>query len=312
MTTEDVVSSTRNHRTPARKVAYGLLAGVAALTLAGCSSGETFIDGWWDNGDPVLVPTKASLFDDQGVPLCDTPTAFGTLETRARSFSELGGVVNSFLWEVTNPETDPSTASTKKERNKLEVLQDSPGAMYQLTFPTFDKEHGISSPEDMRKVKDELKAHLPDLLTEGPVTSYVKVDDQWIDGPQGHFSVRRADDAEGYIKDNGINTTFNGIQNTYWIAQKDDDGSEWLLVRNKETGAATLMRAGAEDVLLDESTESFTRYFVENESTGSNPDATITLVNDQCRPVGGDNVSRFWVYEYELLDGTEQGPNVIE
>ena len=311
MTTDDAVSSKRTRHRAARTLGFGLIAGVAALTLAGCGSGETFIDGWWDNGDPVLVPSKTTLFDADGKPLCNAPTAFGTLETRARSYTETGGVINSFLFEITNPETDPSTASNKKERNKLEVLKDSPGALWQLTFPTFDKEHNISSPEDMRAVKTELQEHMPDLLTEGPVTAYVKVDDQWIEGPQGHFSVRRADDPEGYIKDNKINTKFNGLANTYWVAQKDD-GTEYLLVRNKATGVATLMRSGEDDIILDSATESFTRYNVENESTGNNPDLAVTVVNDQCLPIDGQQVARYWIYDYELLDGTEQQPNVIK
>jgi hypothetical protein len=311
MTIEDAVSSTRSGRSIARKAGIGLITGVAALSLAGCSSGETFIDGWWDNGDPILVPLKASLFDEEGTPLCATPTAFGQVETRSRAFGETGGVINSFLFEITNPETDPDTGETAQERKKLAVLQDSPGAMYQLTFPAFDTEHGITDSSGMRAIKTELQEHLPDLLTEGLVTDYVKVDDQWIDGPGGHFTVRRADDPQGYIDENNINTTFNGIQNTYFIAT-NDEGVEYLLVRSKETGLSTLMRSGEEDQLLDESTESFIRYNIENDVTGVNPDATITLVNDQCLPDGSAQVARYWVYDYELLNGEEQGPVVLE
>jgi len=311
MTTEDAVSSTRAKRKGARLAGLGLIAGVAAATLAGCSSGETYIDGWWDNGNPVFVPLKSTLFDAEGAPLCATPTAFGQVETRGRSYSENGGVINAFLFEVKNPETDPSTAATKEEQKELTVLQDSLTAMYQLTWPAFDKDNGIASAEDMRAVKDELQEHLPDLLTEGPVTSYVKIDDQWIDGPAGHFSVRRSDDPEGYIKESNIDTKFNGIANQYFIAT-NEDGDEYLLVKDKATGASTLMRDGEETLALDETTESFIRYLVENESTGTNPDATITLVNDQCLPVSGAQAARYWVFDYELLNGEEQKPNVIE
>ena len=311
MTTEDAVSSTRAKRKGARLAGFGLIAGIAAVTLAGCSSGETYIDGWWDNGNPVFVPLKATLFDADGAPLCAAPTAFGQVETRSRSYSDNGGVVNAFIFEITNPETDPSTGATKQEQKKLTVLQDSLTAMYQLTWPGFDKEHKVTTAEDMRAVKDELQKHLPDLLTEGSVTDYVKIDDQWIDGPSGHFSVRRADDPEGYIKENKIDTKFNGIANQYFIATKDD-GSEFLLVKDKATGASVLMAPGEDPVTLDESTESFTRYFVENESTGTNPDATLTIVNDQCLPVGGAQAARYWIYDYKLLNGEEQKPNVIE
>jgi len=307
MTTEHVVSSKRSNRAVARKFAYGLIAGSAVLTLAGCSSPETVIDGWWDNGDVVLVPAKSTLFDADSKPLCATPTAFGQVETRSRAFGERGGVINTFLFEITNPETDPATESDRVERNKLAILQDSPGSMYQLTWPGFDKERGITDSSGMRAVKTELQEHLPDLLTEGLIANYVKVDSQWIEGPDGHFSVRRADDPEGYIKDNGIATRFNGIQNQYYLATSDD-GTEFLLVRNKDTGLSTLMRAGAEDKLLTEGTESFVRYNIENDVDGANPDATITLVNDQCLPDGNSQVARYWVYDYELMNGEEQAP----
>lgn len=308
MTIEVAVSSTRSTRKGARRVGYGILAGVAALALAGCSSGETYVDGWWDNGDPVRVPTKATLFDADGKPLCQTPTTFGQVETRSRSFSDNGGLINAFLFEVNNPETDPSTASTPTERKKLEVLQDSLGAMYQLTFPKFDKDHEISSSEDMRKVKDDLAQHLPDIFKDSKqVTDYVGVDSQWIEGPQGHFAVRREADPEGYIKENKINTKFNGLQNQYFVAT-NDDGTEYLLERNKTTGAAQLLSAGEDPIALDESTESFTRYNIENEAGGVNPDATITLVNDQCLPVGTQQTARYWVYDYQTMNGAEQKP----
>jgi len=308
MTTEDVVSSARINSSRARRLGYGVLAGFAALTLAACSSGETFTDGFWDNGDPVLVPTKASLFDADGVPLCATPTAFGQVETRSRAFSANGGVVNAFLFEVNNPETDPSTAATAQERKRLTVLQDSTGAMYQLTFPAFDKENGITSADDMRKVKDDLQAHLPDIFKESKqVADYITVDSQWIDGPQGHLVVRRESDPEGYIKDNKVPTRFAGVTYQYFIATKED-GTEYLLERNKETGAARLLRAGEDPIILDSSTESFIRYNIENEPGGVNPDATITLVDDQCLPVDDHQAARYWVYDYKTMNGEEQKP----
>ena len=221
------------------------------LTLSACSGGDTVVDGWWDNGDPVRVPAKSTLFDDNGVPLCKTPTAFGQVETRSRAFTTNGGVVNSFLFEVTNPETDPSTGATKAEQEKLAILQDSLGAMYQLTFPSFDKANGISSAQDMRKVKDDLQKHLPNIFQDSKqITDYIAVDQQWIEGPQGHFTVRRLSDPEGYIKDNKIDTTFNGLANQYFVATSDS-GDEFLLERNKETGASRLLSAGAEPVVLD-------------------------------------------------------------
>lgn len=312
MTTEDVVSSKPSTRSRARAAGYGLLGGVALLGLAGCAAGDTHIDGWWDNGDPILVPAKASLFEEDGTPKCDAPIAFGQVETRYRAYGETGGVVNAWLFEITNPETDPSTSKDEAERAKLEVLANSTKAMYELTFPAFDAKHGISGPDDMRKIKDEWRKHLPDLLTEGPATSYVKIDSQWLEGPEGRLTVRRADNPSLFIEENKINTSFNGVVNQYFIAQRQEDGKQFLLVRNKETGLSTLMSGDEDDIILDEDNELFIRYYIENESTGANPDASLTLVNDQCRPVDGNIAARYWVYDFELLDGTEAGPNVIE
>lgn len=309
MTIEDAVSSTRGNRARARKFGYGLIAGATALALAGCGAGDTYIDGWWDNEDPILVPAKSSLFDAEGLPLCSTPTAFGQVETRSRSYGELGGVINSFLFEIVNPETDPSTGETAFDKKKLEVLQDSPKAMYELTFPSFDEKHDIKDASDMRKIKEEFQEHIPNLLTEGLVTDYAKIDDQWIEGPAGKFSVTRASNVEDYIKENNLPIKFNGVANQYFIAKNQDGGEEWLIVKDKNTGTSTMMRNGAENIVLDDQTESFTRFTIENDiATGVNPDATITLVNDQCLPSDGSNVARFWVYDYELLNGTEQKP----
>ena len=110
---------------------------------------------------PYLVPTKASLFDADGKPLCATPTAFGTVETRSRAFGETGGVINAFLFEIINPETDPSTGATAAERNKLKILQNSHEAMYQLTFPAFDKKHDIKSADDMAAGQARVPGSLP-------------------------------------------------------------------------------------------------------------------------------------------------------
>lgn len=308
MTTDDAVSTTHAVRRWGTSVRYAALGSVVAVALAGCGASSGVIDGWWDNGDPILVPAKESLFDEEGVPLCSTPTAFGTVESRSRSFSNAGGVINAFLFEVVNPETDPDTAENPAERRKLEELQRSPEAMYQLTWPGFDVEHGISEPGDMRAIKDEFIEELPGLGVDEPLPNYVSLDNQWIDGPTGYYSVIRAANPEEFIEENGINTSFNGVANTYWVATRDD-GEQFLLVRNKETGAAVLMQGGAEDLVLDEATESFSKYLIELEpSTGVNPDASITLVNDQCRPVDGSNAARFWVYDYEMLNGTEQAP----
>lgn len=213
---------------------------------------------------------------------------------------------------MTNPETDPATATTPKERNRLEVLAQSTEAMYQLTWPEFDVARGISGPDDLRAVKDELQGHLPGLGVEEPLINFVSLENQWIEGPSGFFSVRRAADPQGFIDENNIDTTFNGVLYTYWVAIRDD-GEQFLLVRDKESGQAVLMTEGAEPVELDEATESFSRYMIELEpGTGVNPDASITLVNDQCQPHGKSNVARFWVYDYALLDGEEQGPVELE
>lgn len=314
MATEHFASPVRRaRRLMGSRGRLAAIAGVAMITLAGCAGPQGYIDGWWDNGDPIYAPDKATLFDENGIPKCDTPTAFGSFETRARSFTTNGGVINEFLFELTNPETDPSTAKTPADRKKLERLQGSLNAMYELTFPSFDKKYDIKSAADMAKIKKELADHLPGLLTEGQLADYVKLDSQWIDGPNGYFTVKRANDAEGFIKDNKIKTTFQGLNYTYYIAQNRDTGDQYLLVSSKTTGESVLMSSG-EDIVIDASTELFSKYLIELQVSppGVHPDASITLVNDQCLPSGGKNVARYWVYDFELLDGTEPAPVVLK
>jgi len=314
MANEHVASTTgRRSRPRGTRGRLAAIAGVATIVLAGCSAHQGYVDGWWDNGDPIYAPLKSTLFDENGVPTCDTPTAFGTFETRARAFTTNGGTINALLFEVTNPETDPSTASKPAARKKLERLQGSLDTIYQLTFPTFDKKYAISSADDMAEIKQDLADHLPGLLTEGQFSDYVKLDTQWIDGPNGYFTVKRANDAEGFITDNKIKTTFNGLANTYYIAQNRDNGDQYLMVTDKNTGESVLMSSG-DDFALDSSTELFSKYLVELQVSppGVKPDASITLVNDQCLPKGGENAARYWVYDYELLDGTEPAPVVLK
>src|SRR5690606_1577359 len=148
------------------------IAVVSAFVLAACSSPSGYIDGWWDNGDPIYAPLKADLFDENGVAKCETPTSEGAFETRARSFTTTGGILNASLYEVISDEPDPidvsacgglTPAEEARERTRRERRLGSLAAMYQLPHPDFDSRNGVDAPDDMAPIKEDLRDHFPDL-----------------------------------------------------------------------------------------------------------------------------------------------------
>src|SRR6187551_773432 len=132
-------------RTRALTQASGV-AVAAMLVLAGCQTAGTpggYIDAYYDNGDPIFSPLKDTLFDADGAPLCNASVYQGSLESRFRPFSDNGGLMNSFLFEVVNNEQDPNAPrgeldipSSLTEEQYRETLTRQLGSldrMYQLT-----------------------------------------------------------------------------------------------------------------------------------------------------------------------------------
>lgn len=314
MTTDDVASTYRHVTgTRSRRLKAGALSVIAALTLAACGSSDGYIDAWWDNGDPIYAPVKANLFDEELTPTCTSPVAGYGFESRARAYSNTGGLVNLFLFEIQNAEPDPNETLTgltpreeERERTRRERLQGSLETMYQMTHPDFDARYGISSAEDMASLKEELADHLEDLdQSVAPIHTYVSRGSRWLETPDGRLTVSNVSGVEQFLIDNNIPLEFDGL-NFEYLRAIDEDGTEYLMVTDKET-FTTRLHAGEEVIDVDENSEFFIRYEVLLPGFGENPSATITLVNDQCPPYFGDPASRYWVYDYELLNPTELG-----
>ncbi|PKQ26009.1 MAG: hypothetical protein CVT64_05910 [Actinobacteria bacterium HGW-Actinobacteria-4] len=315
MTTNDVDSPHRRLTTTRmRRLKAGAVAIIAAFTLSACGSSDGYIDAWWDNGDPIYAPVKADLFDEDLVPTCSAPTAGNGFESRARPYSNTGGLVNLFLFEVQNSEPDPNAVLTgltareeQRERTRRERLQGSLETMYQMTHPDFDAKFGITTADDMAAVKAELAKHLADLdQSVAPIHSYVERGRRWLETPDGRLTLSTVTSVADFIEENNLPLQFEGLKFDY-LRAVDDDGTEYLMVTDKET-AQTRLYAGNEVIDVDESSELFIRYEILLPGFGTNPSATITLVNDQCPPYFGDAAARFWIYDYELLFPAEVGP----
>ena len=310
MTTNDVVSPEgRATRQVRRAVTLGAVAAMSAMALVACSPGEdVYVDGWWDNGDVLYAPVKSTLFDEEGVPRCDTPTVEGLIESRARAFSENGGVSTLFMFEIINPELDPNEELTgfssardeEKERTERERRLNSLDQMYQWTHPDFDAKYGISEPADLADVKAEIRDHLDEL--EEPVYAFMKPGTQWIQAPEGRFSLTRISDVVGYLEQSSLDFEFDGLNFRYQRAI-GPNGDEYLLFVDRESGESALYNVTNQDdkIELDENAELFEQYDVFMPDTPDEPSLELTLVNDQCPPSFGANVARYWVYDYELF-----------
>lgn len=315
MTTDDVASTHRHLTSPRhRRFRAGAVALIAALSLSACASAEGYIDAWWDNGDPIYAPVKATLFDEEGVPTCSAATAGNGFESRARPYSNTGGLVNLFLFEVQNTEPDPderltglTPAQEERERTRRERLQGSLETMYQMTHPDFDAKYDIESAEDMASIKEELADHLEDIDQEvAPIYTYVNRGSRWLETPDGRLTLSNVSNVELFLEENDIPLEFDGLNFDY-LRAVDDAGTEYLMVTDKATSQTRLHTS--EDVIdVDESSELFIRYEVLLPEFGENPSATITVVNDQCPPYFGDPAARYWIYDYELLNPVEIGP----
>ncbi|WP_084104011.1 hypothetical protein [Demequina sp. NBRC 110056] len=310
MTTDDTAA--RTARAPRRLSNAGRLSAlgaVAALALTACAGGDDgYVDAYFDNGDPIYAPHKVALFDEAGTPRCEQPIAWQRVETRGRSYTSTGGLVTAWLFEVMNNETNPDSATDEREKGKLERALGSTDRMYEWTDPAFDAENGISSPGDLDGLKAEWQTHLEGLGTEAALDQYARPGDSWLVTPTATYTIRRITDVEGFIEENDIPTTFNGQRNDYAGAMDRETGIEYLMVTSRETGEAILMTAD-DRLTIEEGSELFNEYEIDL-SVGfpDDPEARLVLANDQCPAIDGTQGSRFWVYEFEMLESVEQEP----
>lgn len=311
MTTDDKASrGTTARRRWTRAARIGALGAVATLALTACSSGsEGYVDAWFRNGDPIYAPLKADLFDEAGTPRCEEPIAWQRIETRGRSLSSTGGLVVGWLFEVMNEEADPETAGDDDDaRTKLERAQGSLERMYQWTEPTFDAENDITGPEDLEAKKAEWQEHLAGMGEEAPFDQYARPGESWLVTPDVTYTIRRITDVEGFIEDNAVPTRFNGQANDYAGAMNRETGVEYLMVTNRETGETELMSAD-ENIPVEEGSELYNEFEIDLDVGFPNePEARLVLANDQCPAIDGVQGSRYWVFEFEMLETASEEP----
>ena len=318
-----------------------LAAGVAVALTACGPSYETYVEGYWDNGDEFLAPAKSELFDADGVPTCEYPIRYNYFESRSRPQY----LINALLFEIQNPETDPATiersdyssdAGYEDAVESLERLQNSDEILFQYTHPVFfDAERGIESAEDLNAVKAELADHLSDLGTypELNVTDYYTIGSEYIVTDQGEYDVRRLVDPEGYLEEVGFTESFNGLRYSYQVAT--DFETEFLLVRDKEEGTVRLFEGNEQldlsgvlffteiDVNLpylsaDELEADRAAYEADEANSApyevaypDGPDAQILLASDGCGRIGTTDYARYYLADYTLLSpelATEEDP----
>lgn len=300
-----------------RKRVLAQAAGIAltsALVLAGCASAgpaDGYIEAYYDNGQPIRSPLKETLFDEAGQALCSTPIYQGRIETRFRSFSDNGGVMNAFLFEVLNNEQDPNAPlgeleipSGQSEKQYRETLRRGLGSlprMYQLTHPfLFDSAFGITGPDDMATVKADLRADLPNLVARtAGITQFIAVGDAWVESSAGRFEVGKVGDVEVFMETLGITgVPYDGLNNDYFSAMKD--GEQFLMIRNRNTGVVTLVNDKGE-ADIDE-IQQFQQYkALADPGVAESAVALFTLQNDGCPQQSGDNFARWWITNIEPI-----------
>jgi hypothetical protein len=307
-----------------RKRALAQMAGVAlssVLILAGCASAgpdDGYIEAYYDNGLPIRSPLKSTLFDENGEALCSTPIYQNRIETRFRPFTDNGGLMNAFLFEILNNEKDPDgpiadgeVPSNQTEAVYRENLRRALGSldrMYQLTHPVlFDAERGIDGPEDLADIKQELRADLPSLVNrEAAITQFVSPGKSWIETELGRYDVRKVGDVEAYMETLGVvGVRYDGLNNDYFAATNSD--GEYLMVRSRESGLVTLYNArGTVDV---EEIEQFQQFNIL--ATPGAPDSTrarVTLQNDGCPQHGDTNFARWWIADLDFVAPVAEDP----
>ncbi|GIG54427.1 hypothetical protein [Demequina activiva] len=310
MTTDDMGSRGVARRRWSTAARIGALAAVSTLALTACSSGnDGYVDAWFRNGDPIYAPLKADLFDEAGTPQCEQPLAWQRIETRGRSLASTGGIVVAWLFEVMNDEVDPETAGDDgSERAKLERAQGSLDRMYQWTEPTFDAENGITGPEDLEALKAQWQEHLAGMGEEAPFDQYARPGESWLVTPEVTYTIRRITDVEGFIEDNAIPTSFNGQRFDYAGAMNRETGVEYLMETSRETGETVLLSAD-EEIPVEEGSELYNEFEIDLDVGFPNePEARLVLANDQCPAIDGTQGSRYWVFDFEMLETTSEEP----
>lgn len=295
-----------------RAVGVGALSLILSLALVGCSSQPkgTYIEGWWDNGDPFYAPSKSVLFDENGVPTCEFPVKYSQFETRSDAVDLARGVA----FEIMNPELDPNgvldsadfptAADQANERLRRERALGSLDILWQYTHPLFDAENGIDSPAKLAPIKAKLQKALFGLGREGMLIDYLEIAEVYFVSETGTFVVERLADADTYFADHGIPLVFDGFKNEYYVATSGAD--EYVLVVGKETGAHT-MWMGDQSSELGQAVW-FSKINVRtsiNAALEKPPvKAEFLVQSDGCPDQDGHAYMRYYLRSFTLLDPT--------
>lgn len=293
----------------ARTAAWGACGIAASLVLTACGPGyDYYVEGYWDNGDGMIAPSKTELFDADLVPTCAFPVKYQLFESRSTATA----LASALAFEFINPETDPEdpisnidfpTAEDQaKEKLRRERALGSIPVIWQYTHPLFDQENGVTDAEDDAALT-QLKAWVGRALygfgNDAPGTDYIEVVATYMETDHGTFDLIRIDSPDSYIEANGIPITFQGLSNTYYTAT--DGENEYLLVRSKKSEEATLWQ-GSTSTPLGEF-ETFIRVQVTNEFNPFNPPPPVVeflLQSDNCPMIGGEPYERFYLRDYIL------------
>ena len=298
----------------ARTVAIASVALASALALTACSASyETYDEGFWDNGEGIAVPVKSELFDADGVATCEIPLLWQAYEARADDAKLMAALLFELTYSAADaPEIDRDDYPTEKLYQKALDLQEQRAnvtdtfVLYQYTYPTFDAEHGITGPDDLKAVKNEVGSHLFGIGRGGsPITDSIKLISETIDADEGHFVVTQLTvKHQEYMDAHQIPLEFNGFQYTYWVAKSTE--IEYLLVVNKDTGETQLWDGPNQSQLTNP--VAYASYEVRVDPSQAGADAEFVLQSDGCSERGDERYARFYWLSYTLLDGSAPAP----
>jgi hypothetical protein len=323
MMTNDV-TPTRARLDAPRRIARGTRAasvgafGLAiSLVLTGCGGQPegTYIEGYWDNGDPFYAPSKTALFDENGVPTCAFPVKYNLFESRATGI----GLAKGVAFEVMNPESDPNgfldpadfptTEEQATERLRRERALNSLDVLWEYTHPQFDADNGIETPEDLAPMKAELQEHLYGLGKDAPFLDFLELKEVYFMSDVGEFIVERLGNPGKYLTDNGIPIEFDGFNNEYYSATTG--GVEYLLVKEKETGDTSLWQGDQQSEVGDAIW--YARIEVKSSLSALHETpvmAEFLVQSDGCPDKDDRAYQRYYLRSYELLypePGDEEG-----
>lgn len=296
-------------RRGARTAAWGAGGIAASLVLTACGPGyDYYVEGYWDNGDGMIAPSKSELFDADGVPTCAFPVKYQLFESRSTPTA----LAAALAFEFVNPETDPNdpisiidfpTAEDQaKEKLRRERALGSISIIWQYTHPAFDSENGVTDAADdgaLKAIKANVGRALYGFGDDAPGPEYVEIVQTYMVTDQGTFDLNRIDSPDKYLEANDIPLTFQGLSFTYYTAT--DGNEEYLLVRSKKTEEATLWQGSTSTPLG--SFETYIRAQVKNEyNLFTPPDPVVEFVfqSDNCPNVGDEPYERFYLRDYIL------------